>query len=75
MKIVIAHLPVERNLWFSMGCADTDFANQVAVGHFYHILYEGCLTKFEIGDDGAEATLLYPDVQYTRMDEYMKIYL
>ena len=39
------------------GCADTDFANQVAVGHFYHIFYEGCLTNFEIGDDGAEATL------------------
>ena len=57
------------------GCADTDFANQVVVGQFYHIFYEGCLTNFEIGDDGAEATLLYPDVQYTRMDEYMKRHL
>jgi hypothetical protein len=55
--------------------ADTDFANQVAVEHFYYIFYEGCLTNFEIGDDGAEATLLYPDVQYTRMGEYMKRYL
>jgi hypothetical protein len=55
----------------SHGCADTDFANQVGVGHYYHNFYEGCLTNFEIGDDGAEATLLYPEVQYTCMDEYM----
>ncbi|KAK3136428.1 hypothetical protein QOZ80_5BG0434170 [Eleusine coracana subsp. coracana] len=54
---------------------DLDFPNQVGVGHFYHIFYEGCLTNFEIGDDGAEATLLYPEVQYTRLDEYMKQYL
>ncbi|OQU79183.1 hypothetical protein SORBI_3008G106800 [Sorghum bicolor] len=54
---------------------DTDFANQVGVGHYYHIFYEGCLTNFEIGDDGAEGTLLYPEVQYTRMDEYMKRYV
>ena len=57
------------------GCLDTDFANQVGVGHYYHIFYEGCLTNFEIGEDGAEATLLYPEVQYTRMDEYMKRYM
>ncbi|KAK3139648.1 hypothetical protein QOZ80_5AG0386950 [Eleusine coracana subsp. coracana] len=54
---------------------DLDFPNQVGVGHFYHIFYEGCLTNFVCGDDGAEATLLYPEVQYTRLDEYMKQYL
>jgi pinoresinol/lariciresinol reductase len=52
-----------------------DFASQVGVGHYYHIFYEGCLTNFIIGEDGAEATLLYPDVEYKSMDEYMKRYL
>ncbi|XAR70711.1 (+)-pinoresinol reductase [Bertholletia excelsa] len=52
-----------------------DFAEQVGVGHFYHIFYEGCLTNFEIGEDGEEASELYPDVQYTRMDSYLKRYL
>uniref|UniRef100_K3Z849 NmrA-like domain-containing protein n=1 Tax=Setaria italica TaxID=4555 RepID=K3Z849_SETIT len=55
--------------------ADMDIGGQIAVGHFYHIFYEGCLTNFDIGEDGAEATLLYPEVEYTRMDEYMKRYL
>jgi pinoresinol/lariciresinol reductase len=55
--------------------ADMDFASQVGVGHYYHIFYEGCLTNFIIGEDGAEATLLYPDVEYKSMDEYMKRYL
>ncbi|OEL18614.1 Isoflavone reductase-like protein [Dichanthelium oligosanthes] len=58
-----------------MNVKNTDLANQVGVTHFYHIFYEGCTANFEIGEDGAEATLLYPEVQYTRMDEYMKIYL
>ncbi|TVU51777.1 hypothetical protein EJB05_03221 [Eragrostis curvula] len=60
---------------FLASMKDTDFAHQVAVGHFYHFFYEGCLTNFDIGEDGAEATLLYPEVGYTRMDEYMKRYL
>ncbi|XVE57335.1 hypothetical protein DITRI_Ditri04bG0082900 [Diplodiscus trichospermus] len=51
-----------------------DFAGQVGVGHFYHIFYEGCLTHFEIGKEGEEASKLYPEVQYTRMDDYLKIY-
>ncbi|VAH41733.1 unnamed protein product [Triticum turgidum subsp. durum] len=54
----------------------TDLANQVGIGHYYHIFYEGCLTNFDIRDDGEEeASLLYPEVQYTRMDEYMQRYL
>ncbi|XP_048554514.1 isoflavone reductase homolog [Triticum urartu] len=53
----------------------TDLANQVGVGHYHHIFYEGCLTNFAIGDDGEEeGSLLYPEVQYTRMEEYMKRY-
>jgi len=52
----------------------TDIANQMAVGHFHHIFYEGCWTNFDIGEDGEEASLLYPEVHYTRM-EYMKRYL
>jgi len=50
-----------------------DFAKQVGLGHFYHIFYEGCLANFEI-DDGEEASKLYPEVQYTHMDEYLKLY-
>ena len=55
--------------------ADKDFGNQFVMGHIYHIFYEGCLTNFDIGEDGAEATLLYPEVEYTRMDDYMKRYV
>ncbi|KAL6905924.1 hypothetical protein ACP4OV_003525 [Aristida adscensionis] len=53
------HIPAEEFLASMKG---TDLAHQVAVGHFYHIFYEGCLTNFDIGEDGAEATLLYPEV-------------
>ncbi|GLT58493.1 hypothetical protein SLA2020_313800 [Shorea laevis] len=51
-----------------------DFAEQVVVGHIYHIFYEGCLTNFEIADGAEEASELYPEVQYTRMEDYLKIY-
>ncbi|XP_042033889.1 isoflavone reductase homolog [Salvia splendens] len=54
---------------------DADFAGQVGLGHFYHIFYDGCLTSFEIGEDGEEASRLYLEVQYKRMDEYLKLYL
>ena len=57
--------------WYVVGM---DYASQVGVGHFYHIYYEGCLTNFEIGE-GGEATKLYPEVNYKRMDEYMKLYV
>ncbi|KAK4435534.1 Isoflavone reductase [Sesamum alatum] len=52
-----------------------EFAEQVGLGHFYHIFYEGCLTNFEIGEDGEEASKLYPEVEYTRMHEYLNRYL
>ncbi|GLT80638.1 hypothetical protein SLA2020_520680 [Shorea laevis] len=51
-----------------------DLAGQVGLGHFYHIFYEGCLTNFEIGEGAEEASKLYPEVRYTRMEEYLKIY-
>ncbi|GLT58492.1 hypothetical protein SLA2020_313790 [Shorea laevis] len=51
-----------------------DLAEQVGVGHFYHFFYEGCLTNFEIGEGAEEASKLYPEVQYTRMEDYLKIY-
>ncbi|KAL6905844.1 hypothetical protein ACP4OV_003445 [Aristida adscensionis] len=66
------HIPAEE---FLASMKDMDLAHQVGVGHFYHIFYEGCLTNFQIGEDAVEATALYPEVQYTRMDEYMKRYL
>lgn len=52
-----------------------DYFHQIGVGHFYHIFYEGCLTNFEIGEEGEEASKLYPEVTYVRMNEYLKIYL
>ncbi|XP_021833163.1 isoflavone reductase homolog [Prunus avium] len=51
-----------------------DFAGQAGAGHFYHMFYEGALTNFEIGEEGEEASKLYPEVKYTRMDEYLKLY-
>ncbi|CAM8988476.1 unnamed protein product [Rhodiola kirilowii] len=55
---------------------DMDFAGQVGIGHFYHFFYEGCLANFDIKDAGGEeASELYPEVNYTRMNEYLKIYL
>ncbi|EXC26257.1 hypothetical protein L484_022831 [Morus notabilis] len=61
---------------FLASMKDLGYAEQVGVGHFYHLFYEGCLTNFDIkGEEGAEeASKLYPEVQYTRMDQYLKIY-
>ncbi|XP_006663942.1 isoflavone reductase homolog [Oryza brachyantha] len=66
------HIPADD---FLASMKDLDFAHQVGIGHYYHIFYEGCLTNFDIGENGAEATQLYPEVHYTRMDEYLKRYL
>lgn len=55
--------------------AGADLAGQVGIGHFYHIFYEGCLTNFEIGEDGEEASKLYPEVKYKRVEDYLKRYL
>jgi hypothetical protein len=61
-------------LIFYLHHAGADHTYQIVVGHVYHIFYEGCLTNFEIADD-EEASLLYPEVQYTLMDKYMERYL
>ncbi|KAJ4952522.1 hypothetical protein NE237_029354 [Protea cynaroides] len=60
---------------FLVSMKDLDYASQVGVGHFYHIFYEGCLTNFEIGDGEEEASNLYPEVNYIRVDEYLKRFL
>ncbi|KAL5705565.1 hypothetical protein ACHQM5_023854 [Ranunculus cassubicifolius] len=52
-----------------------DYAYQVGVAHYYHIFYEGCLTNFDIGEGGEEASKLYPEVEYTRVYDYLKRYL
>ncbi|EXC26256.1 hypothetical protein L484_022830 [Morus notabilis] len=57
---------------FLASMKDLDFIMQVGVSHFYHIFYEGFMTNFEIGEEGEEASDLYPEVKYTRMEEYMK---
>ncbi|GMJ12550.1 pinoresinol reductase 1 [Hibiscus trionum] len=54
---------------------EQDYAEQVGLTHYYHVCYEGCLTNFEIGDGAEEASTLYPEVQYTTVEEYMKRYL
>lgn len=59
---------------FLASMKDAEYAHQVGIGHFYHIFYEGCLTNFEVADD-EEASKLYPDVDYTRMYDYLKRYL
>lgn len=50
-------------------------AEEIGMAHFYHIFYEGCLYNFEIGDNGREATEIYPDVQYTTVESYLNRFL
>ncbi|GKB18920.1 isoflavone reductase [Tanacetum coccineum] len=54
---------------------DMDNAIRAALARIYHIFYKGCSMNFEIGERGEEASKLYPEVQYTRMDEYLRRYL
>ncbi|CAH8254382.1 unnamed protein product [Arabidopsis lyrata] len=51
-----------------------EIPHQAGIGHFYHIFYEGCLTDHEVGED-EEASSLYPDVKYKRMDDYLRLFL
>nr|GMD74334.1 isoflavone reductase homolog [Ipomoea batatas] len=60
---------------FLASMKDMDYANQVGVTHYYHIFYESCLTNFDIGEGAEEASQLYPEVQYTRIPEYLKRYV
>lgn len=61
--------------WIFIADAGQGLAEQIGMTHFYHIFYEGCLYSFEIGDDGREATTLYPDVKYTTVETYLKRFL
>ncbi|KAJ4951115.1 hypothetical protein NE237_027947 [Protea cynaroides] len=72
-KLLGKHLDTAEDFLASM--KGLDYASQVGVGHFYHIFYEGCLTNFEIGKGEEEASNLYPEVNYTRVDEYLKRFL
>nr|AAF64184.1 pinoresinol-lariciresinol reductase TH1 [Tsuga heterophylla] len=60
---------------FLAGIEDQPYEHQVGISHFYQMFYSGDLYNFEIGPDGREATVLYPEVQYTTMDSYLKRYL
>ncbi|KAE8677522.1 Bifunctional pinoresinol-lariciresinol reductase [Hibiscus syriacus] len=54
---------------------EQDYAEQVGLTHYYHVCYEGCLANFEIGDEVEETSILYPEIKYTTVEEYMKRYL
>ncbi|KAK9091009.1 hypothetical protein Sjap_024186 [Stephania japonica] len=48
---------------------------QLLISYNYPICYQGCLTNYEVREGEEEASKLYPDVKYTRVDEYLKLYL
>ncbi|PIN16379.1 (+)-pinoresinol reductase [Handroanthus impetiginosus] len=52
-----------------------DYAQQVGLSHYHDVLYEGCLTNFEIREEGEEASQLYPEVNYTTVEYYLKRYI
>ncbi|XXG78094.1 hypothetical protein AAC387_Pa08g2111 [Persea americana] len=52
-----------------------DYIQQICSVHYYHVCFDGCLANFEIGDEGEEASQLYPEVNYTRVKDYLKRYL
>ncbi|KAK9275267.1 hypothetical protein L1049_022529 [Liquidambar formosana] len=52
-----------------------DYAEQVGLTHYFHVCYEGCLANFEIDDEAEEASKLYPEIEYTTVNDYMKRYL
>ncbi|KAL7610810.1 hypothetical protein Lser_V15G10300 [Lactuca serriola] len=60
---------------FLASMRDLDHAYQAGFARIYQIFYDGCLMNFEIGEGGEEASNLYPEVRYTRMDEYLQRYL
>ncbi|XP_024996272.1 bifunctional pinoresinol-lariciresinol reductase-like [Cynara cardunculus var. scolymus] len=54
---------------------EKDLAEQGVWSHCYHFFYQGCLANFEVEDDAEEAFLLYPDIKYTKMEDYLKQYI
>ncbi|XP_006353718.1 bifunctional pinoresinol-lariciresinol reductase 2-like [Solanum tuberosum] len=63
----------KKNFWLPM--KELEYAEQVGLCHYYHVCYEGCLANFEIGEEGEEASTLYPEVKYNTAEQYMKRYL
>jgi pinoresinol/lariciresinol reductase len=55
--------------------SEQNYAEQVGLTHYYHVCYEGCLTNFEIGNEGVEACQLCPEIKYTTVEEYLRRYL
>ncbi|XP_071730539.1 bifunctional pinoresinol-lariciresinol reductase-like [Rutidosis leptorrhynchoides] len=51
------------------------YEEQVGLTHYYHVYYQGCLTNFEIEKHNEEASALYPDIKYVKVEEYLKQYL
>lgn len=51
-----------------------DYAEQVGLTHYYHVFYDGCLANFEVEDD-EEVSKLYPQINYTTVEEYLKRYI
>nr|XP_043608205.1 isoflavone reductase homolog [Erigeron canadensis] len=72
-KLEKLHISAQDFLASMKGVDDSAF--QAALARIYHIYYEGCLMNFEITEGGEEATMLYPQVRYTLMDEYLQRYL
>ncbi|GAY63444.1 hypothetical protein CUMW_225650 [Citrus unshiu] len=60
---------------FLASMKEQNYAGQVGLTHYYHVCYEGCLTNFEIGNEGVEASQLYPEIKYTTVEEYLQRYL
>ncbi|KAK4490835.1 hypothetical protein RD792_001550 [Penstemon davidsonii] len=60
---------------FLASMKDLDYAQQVGLSHYHDVCYEGCLTNFEIGDEGDEASQLYPEVNYTTVEDFLKRYV
>ncbi|KAL3844434.1 hypothetical protein ACJIZ3_001837 [Penstemon smallii] len=58
---------------FLASMKDLDYAQEVGLSHYHDVCYEGCLTNFEIGD-GDEASQLYPEVNYTSVEDFLKRY-
>ncbi|XP_057856174.1 bifunctional pinoresinol-lariciresinol reductase 2 [Cryptomeria japonica] len=71
---VLQKISVSRDEYLNLMKGE-NLAEQIGMTHFYHIFYDGCLYNFEIGEEGREASQLYPDVKYTTVDAYLDRYL
>ncbi|MQL99301.1 hypothetical protein Taro_032023 [Colocasia esculenta] len=53
---------------------DQPLAIQVGMGHYDNVFHDGCLC-LELENQHLEATELYPEIQYTRVQEYLKAFV